>query len=77
VFKVCEGPIDRITRRRLIEPTTKPDHRFLEFSCDRMSDVDVLIIPLEETLEEFWWPVNRVRPCERGRTRRTPPETRL
>jgi len=60
VFEVGEEAINRVSRRRSIEATAEPDQRLLEFSCDRTSAVDVLVVAVKKAAEEFWRLMN---PC--------------
>ena len=66
VFEVGEEAIDRVSRRRSIEATAQPDQRLLEFACDWMSAVDILVVAVEKASEEFWWLMNSCSPRLQG-----------
>ncbi len=53
VFKIGEEPIDRVSRRRSIEVTTKPDQRIVQFPYNRANPVDVLVIAMEKATHHF------------------------
>jgi hypothetical protein len=66
VFEVGKKAIDRVSGRRSIEATAQPDQRLLEFSRDRTSAVDVLVVAVEKASEEFWWLMNSCSPPASG-----------
>ena len=66
VFGVGEEAIDRVSRRRSIEATAQPDQRLLEFACDWMSAIDILVVAVEKASEEFWWLMNSCSPRLQG-----------
>ena len=53
VAEVGEKAIDRVSRRRSIEATAKPDEIVAEFAGDRAWAVDVLVVAVQEAAEEL------------------------
>ena len=66
VFEVGEEAIDRVPGQLSIEATAQPDQRLLEFACDWMSAIDILVVAVEKASEEFWWLMNSCSPRLQG-----------
>jgi len=66
VFEIGEKPVNCVSRWRFVESAVVPDEAVLEFSCDRTSTVDVLIVAVQKAAKEVWWFVNSCSPPASG-----------
>jgi hypothetical protein len=66
VFEVGENPVNRVSGWRLVETAVVPDEAALEFSCDRTSAIDILVVAVQKPPKEVWWLVHSCSPPLRG-----------
>jgi hypothetical protein len=55
IFKIGEKAIDRVSRRRSIEPTAEPNDRVPKLSLNGTNAVDVVVVAMEEATHQLWW----------------------
>ena len=55
MLEVGKESIDRVSRRRSIEPTAEPNDRVPKLSLNGTNAVDVVVVAMEEATHQFWW----------------------
>jgi len=66
VFEVGKEAIDRVSRRRSIEPTAQPDNHVPKLLFNRTNAVDVLVVAVQKAAKEIRWLMHSCSPPGAG-----------